>query len=341
MKIESKEITIKDAFEQWDRIDPKPQYQRTPVWQIDRKRLLVDSILRGYDLPKFYLNRLNGNAFFDFEVCDGQQRLRTIHEFINGGFSLGKDTIIDSRNLSGLSFEDLPAEVKTSLNNYKLTYAVIVEATHNEIRDLFARLQKGMGLNQAELRRALSTNIGVYVETIVNTNNFFKNCGISDVRNKHQDYIDHVIAFIVNGFDRDLKGQYLKDVYTTISPEGASDLVRKINQVLEQMEKINSYANGIFKNKWAFVDAFILIYQNLQQGRVAPPKPFARELEKFEVKRKQNNRAPNRLIENLQSTDEDKRLYTYISSFQKDGALKNNLRRRNEAFTGQFNFIFS
>ena len=174
MKVESIQFTVEEIFEMKGRIDPKPQYQRTPVWKIDRKRLLIDSILRGYDLPKFYLNKISGNAFYDFEVCDGQQRLRTIWEFYEDKFSLGKNVSFEGTSLDGKKYSELNIDTKTFFKSFTLTIAQIIEANHSEIRDLFARLQKGMGLNQAELRRALSTHIGSYVESIVDNHNFFK-----------------------------------------------------------------------------------------------------------------------------------------------------------------------
>jgi len=36
------------------RIDTNPDYQRPAVWSISQKRLLIDTILRGYDIPKIY-----------------------------------------------------------------------------------------------------------------------------------------------------------------------------------------------------------------------------------------------------------------------------------------------
>ena len=77
MKVESIQFTAEEIFKIKVRIDPKPQYQRTPVWKLDRKRLLIDSIFKGYDLPKFYLNKISGNAFYDFEVCVGDTFIYT------------------------------------------------------------------------------------------------------------------------------------------------------------------------------------------------------------------------------------------------------------------------
>lgn len=340
MKVDSIQFTAEEIFKTKGRIDPKPQYQRTPVWKLDRKRLLIDSIFKGYDLPKFYLNKVSGNAFYDFEVCDGQQRLRTIWEFYEDKFSLGKNISFNGTSLEGKKYSELSTDAKDFFNSFKLTVAQIVEANHNEIRDLFARLQKGMGLNQAELRRALSTHIGSYVESIVDNHNFFKKCGFPDLRNKHQDYIDHVIAFMVNDFKYDFKGQSLKDVYMNVSPTQATQLIKDVANVLDDMEKINSYSIGIFRNKWAFVDTYIIIFQNRQEGKKVLHKEFTNAFNQFEKLRKSNIKSPKTLIEKASPTDEEKRLYEYITSFTKDGSLKANMKRRNEAFSFQFKHLF-
>jgi len=340
MKVESIQFTTQEILKLKGRIDPKPQYQRTPVWKLDRKRLLIDSILKGYDLPKLYLNKVTGNAFYDFEVCDGQQRLRTIWEFYEDKFTLGKNISFNGTSLEGKRYSELNNDAKDFFNSFSLTIAQIVEANHNEIRDLFARLQKGMGLNQAELRRALSTHIGSYVESIVDNHNFFKKCGFPDLRNKHQDYIDHVIAYMVNDFKYDFKGQSLKDVYMNVSPIQATQLIKDVANVLDEMEKINSYSIGIFRNKWAFVDTYIIIFQNRQEGKKVLHKEFTNAFNEFEKLRKINIKNPRFLIEKASPTDEEKRLYEYITSFTKDGSLKANMKRRNEAFSFQFKHLF-
>lgn len=340
MEVKSKQFTIQTICDLKDRIDPKPQYQRTPVWKVDRKRLLIDSIFRGYDLPKFYLHDITGNAFYDYEVCDGQQRLRTIWDYLENKFALGKETIYKGTSLEGKKFSDLGKEEKEYFASYNLTIALIINAAQNEIRDLFARLQKGMGLNQAELRRALSTHIGAYVESIVDNHRFFKTCGFADLRYKHQDYIDHVIAFMVNDFKYDFKGQSLRDVYVTVSPLQATQLIKDVASVLDDMEKINSYSVGIFKNKWAFVDSYILIYQKKKEEKKVMHKEFVSAFNSFENLRKTNSKDSSKLIEKTSPTDEDKRLYEYIASFSKDGNLKINIKRRNETFTAQFRHLF-
>jgi uncharacterized protein with ParB-like and HNH nuclease domain len=51
---------------------------------------LVDTFLRGYDVPKLYWRRI-GTKPVKYDVVDGQQRLRALWDFIDGNFKLVKD----------------------------------------------------------------------------------------------------------------------------------------------------------------------------------------------------------------------------------------------------------
>src|ERR1017187_4303124 len=95
-----------------NRIDTNPDFQRPPVWSRSQKQLLIDSILRSYDIPKFYW-RKTGSSPDKYDVVDGQQRLRAIFEFHAGEFSMPKDSDpIDGVNPSKLKYADLPDEIR-------------------------------------------------------------------------------------------------------------------------------------------------------------------------------------------------------------------------------------
>ena len=56
-----------------------PDVQRDLVWTSAQSRLLVDSILRNFPIPKFYFGmRADQNGVPYREVFDGQQRLTAI-----------------------------------------------------------------------------------------------------------------------------------------------------------------------------------------------------------------------------------------------------------------------
>jgi len=38
------------------------EYQRENAWDLDQKKLLIDTIFRGFDIPKFYLWRIDSHT---------------------------------------------------------------------------------------------------------------------------------------------------------------------------------------------------------------------------------------------------------------------------------------
>jgi uncharacterized protein with ParB-like and HNH nuclease domain len=68
-----------------------PEWQREVVWGDSKKQNLIDTILRGWKLPKFYFLRITENPE-GYEVVDGQQRLSAIYEFSDNELLLSEST---------------------------------------------------------------------------------------------------------------------------------------------------------------------------------------------------------------------------------------------------------
>lgn len=67
-------------------IDVDPPYQREPVWDDDRRRNLIRSILIGLPIGALTFNE---RAFPHWRVCiDGKQRLLAVHAFITDQFGV-------------------------------------------------------------------------------------------------------------------------------------------------------------------------------------------------------------------------------------------------------------
>lgn len=87
MKMRSDRIALDKIYKRRDRYEI-PDWQREAVWSQDKSALLIDSILRGWKLPKFYLIQTSEKPDL-YEVVDGQQRLGAIWSFFDGDVVLG------------------------------------------------------------------------------------------------------------------------------------------------------------------------------------------------------------------------------------------------------------
>ena len=174
MKTRPRHWTIETVVRRKPRINPRPQYQRTPVWSDAKKQLLIDSILRQYDMPKFYL-RSSVDAEYEHEVVDGQQRLNAIWDFHDGQYVLGDTSkdIPDFGDLSGKKFSELPSDAQDQFAIFELNLVEVEDASDLEIRDLFLRLQEGIALNPVEKRNAMPGNMRDFIADLGENHRIF------------------------------------------------------------------------------------------------------------------------------------------------------------------------
>ncbi len=171
------------------RINTNPDFQRPAVWGISQKQLLVDTILRDYDVPKLYW-RKTGSKPDTYDVVDGQQRLRALWDFFDGNFKLPKDSDpIDGEIVAGYAYQDLPDELRSRFDVYALDVVVLEDTDEDEVREMFLRLQNGTSLKAQEKRNAYPGKMRDFVRELVQ-HPLFSSVGFSNSRFA----FDHVAA---------------------------------------------------------------------------------------------------------------------------------------------------
>lgn len=130
-----------------DRINVDAEYQRGMVWSKAQKALLIDSIMRGFDIPKIYLSKLPDGSEYLFNVIDGKQRLTAIWDFVSDSFplleKLSKFPALGE--LGGSRWSDLPDKAKDKLQFATITVTKVEGETREEVHELFLRLQQEIG----------------------------------------------------------------------------------------------------------------------------------------------------------------------------------------------------
>ena len=221
------------------KIDPKPPRQTGPRWSPSQKQLFIDSILRQYDIPKLYLRRVNRPPY-QWEVIDGQQRLRAIWEFYLGEYPLIKDADdVDNYEIAGKKFDELHDDLQDILDAYPLHCMVFDETPDEVIDEIFLRLNNGVPLNSAEKRNAISGTMRDFIRQLVSENSFFtKSVVISEKRYARDEVIAQMTLVELNGGPCQVGYKQLKDMYEknrtfkTDSPKA-----KKIRNVLNFLTK--------------------------------------------------------------------------------------------------------
>ncbi len=242
MELNKKPWALPPVFGIKDRIDTNPDYQRPPVWSLNQKQLLIDTILRGYDIPKMYWRKIGKNPD-KYEVVDGQQRLRTIWEFMGGEFSLGKDQEpINGVDLKAVTYDGdksniLPDDLRLSFDTYALDVIVMTDTDEEEVREMFLRLQNGTSLKAQEKRNALTGNMRDYVKQIA-SHNLFENCKFVNARYTYDLIAAQMIKIEIEGGPCNIKNADLNKMYKenrNFCTNG--DKAKKVKKVLDYLLK--------------------------------------------------------------------------------------------------------
>lgn len=194
------------------RINTNPDFQRPPVWATSQKQLLVDTILRGYDVPKLYWRR-TGTKPDTYDVVDGQQRLRALWDFIDGNFKLAKDSeSIEGEIVAGCDYQNLPDELRCRFDVYALDVVVLEDTDEDEVREMFLRLQNGTSLKAQEKRNAYPGKMRDFVCELVQ-HPFFRSVGFTNSRFAFDHVAAQMILLEIQGGPTNVKNADLNRMY--------------------------------------------------------------------------------------------------------------------------------
>jgi len=235
------------------KIDPKPPRQTGPRWSPYQKQLFIDSILRQYDIPKLYLRSVSRPPY-QWEVIDGQQRLRAIWDFFRGEYPLSTDAdAVDNYEMAGKKYDELHEELLDIFEAYPLHFVVFEDTPDEVIDEIFLRLNNGVPLNSAEKRNAISGAMRDFIKQLASESSFFtKSVIVPDKRYAHHELLAQMTLVELNGGPCQVGYKQLKDMYEknrtfkTGSPKAKriryvlSFLTKAFPQKTPELNKVNT-----------------------------------------------------------------------------------------------------
>jgi len=160
--ITSDSIRLRDFHDYPEEFVTRPPYQRKNVWSRKKQQALLDSLFRGYYVPRIVIRRVRLSEEETVkEVIDGQQRITTAQKFFADELKL-PDSLEDiRRSLPGSIYSDLSSEVRRFVDRLSYDADIVLqiddpfEERHQQIAtEIFWRLQQGESLNYMEVAHA-------------------------------------------------------------------------------------------------------------------------------------------------------------------------------------------
>ena len=264
MKMRSKVRAIDKIYKRRDRYEI-PEWQRQKVWSRPKKQKLIDSILHGWKLPKFYFLKISSDPE-TYEVVDGQQRLVTIFDFFDGALPL---SLSAAEEFGGASYRDLPDEQSDAFDDYEIEFDEIEEATEEEVKDFFRRLQAGLQLTGSEKLNSVHSKLRDYVAEL-SKHPFFGKTTISNRRYGHFDIVSKVAAIEIDGLEVGLRYDDMCAVFESqVAFSPSSNVGKRLRAALDFVDNgFNDEMGRLLRNRTGVQSLLTLTCQLIQSRNI-------------------------------------------------------------------------
>ena len=246
MKMTARRRALDKLYKRRDRYDI-PDWQREEVWSRARKQQLIDSILRGWRLPKFYF-LLTSDEPEEFEVVDGQQRLLAIWEFFDNELSLPSDSDSVAGGVS--LYRELPDRLSDRFDDYEIDYDQIEDADDEDLKEFFQRLQQGLPLTSSEKLNSVHSKLRNFCRQLSEHRFFRHKTSVSPRRYGYFDIVAKVAALEIEGIDAGLRYDDLKDTFEAQKAfSGSSRVAKRLHQTLDTLDLIFPGKDARLRNR--------------------------------------------------------------------------------------------
>lgn len=330
--------TIQSIHSEWESIVTNPPYQRNgDVWSLEKKQLLIDSIINRYDIPKLYFHqyardeaRRTGKTY---AVIDGRQRLETIIKFIEGNFPLSdefeylEDATVEAAGMNYSELAQKYPKIKSRFDSFSLPIVTVETDDLELIEDMFSRLNEAVPLNAAEKRRAIGGDLVKAIDDVAKHHFFTKKVKFNNKRYQHKEVAVRLLFIIHHQRDGkvvDTKKPFL-DAFAASYKSGKSNYVRslkdEVTQLLDGLTSVFVDKDQLLMSQ-SIVPIYMLAYHDLLANQCI--KKFSRtRLIKFN-----ENRNSNRLLAEIGDNDFDFELLEYDRLSQQGTNDASSIRER-------------
>ena len=238
------------------------EYQRSEVWKLPKKKLLMDSILNDYDIGSIILRQKEDK----WEILDGQQRLKAVFDFVEDKFPLSDVTV----EYGGKKWSELEPRVQWGQFMNRLVYTTKIYSVDDETTSrIFLRVQEGIPLNSAEKLNAMRGKLRNKIFEL-SQHQFFRQTRVSVFRFAYR-YLCAQIALqelddgVSNHIFKQAKFTNLKKMYEDYKDNLPSKVLERMSSTFDFLQKTLGSSAQIIEKKSDFLTVYLLASYLLQR----------------------------------------------------------------------------
>jgi hypothetical protein len=209
---------LRKWYERRRTIDFDPPYQRKGgIWSIADRASLIDTIINGFDIPKFYVSDFGRRSTklsqgdFVYAVIDGKQRFQAIFEFMDNTYPLDREfcwRFDPSLQLAGLFYRDIADKyprIASIIDEFTIDVMSVSTDDPEDINKIFKRLNKGKALTGAEVRNAALGPVADMIRLVASHDFFRESVTFNTLRLGDQNAAGKLLLFEYLGYPTSTK----------------------------------------------------------------------------------------------------------------------------------------
>ncbi len=252
------------------------------VWNLEKRQLLMDTILNDFDMPKLYFHeftspkKLDDGRAVKYAVIDGRQRLETTWQFIDGDFALAEDFAFFANsdvNAGGLTYGDLAndyPDLKILIDSYNLPVTSVLTDDVELIEEMFLRLNEAVPLNAAEKRNAIGGPMAKVIREVANHDFFKAKIPFSNRRYQHRDVAAKLLLLTTMNSIGDTKKSYLDEMVRSLKEPKreaeAATVAANVTKVLDTASTLFVAKDKLLRTQAMAVIYYLVLKESLENG---------------------------------------------------------------------------
>ncbi len=221
-----------------------PDYQRGKVWPKLKKQMLIDSILRGWKLPKFYFVKGDDEIY---EVVDGQQRLLSVYDFFSNDLALTPES---AKEFGGSLYKDLNARVQDTFDDFEIQYDELEDPSEEERKEFFQRLQGGLPLTSSEKLNSVHSKLRDFCKTKSKHSFLANKIAAADTRYAHFDIVSKAAVIEVEGSNAGLRFEDLSSVFkASANFSDKSGVAKRLGSALDFLDRTFPDRSAVLRSR--------------------------------------------------------------------------------------------